>query len=69
VCPSTSVPSLGIIVLGSSRALYIPSPLPSEQEEMASVKVFRTTDFMNATRVMSCLDEVGVEYEVIEVDY
>ncbi|XP_066308931.1 probable glutathione S-transferase GSTF1 [Miscanthus floridulus] len=36
---------------------------------MALVKVFGTADFVNAARVMACLEEVGMEYEVVEVDY
>ncbi|XP_066308933.1 probable glutathione S-transferase GSTF1 [Miscanthus floridulus] len=41
----------------------------AEQAKMAPVKVFRTADFVNAARVMACLEEVGMEYEVVEVDY
>jgi glutathione S-transferase len=33
------------------------------------VTVFGTANFANAARVMACLEEVGVEYEVVEVDY
>jgi len=33
------------------------------------VKVFGSAVFANAARVMACLEEVGVEYEVVEVDY
>jgi glutathione S-transferase len=36
---------------------------------MAPLKVFRSAVFANAARVLACLDEVGVEYEVVEVDY
>ncbi|CAD6238442.1 unnamed protein product [Miscanthus lutarioriparius] len=36
---------------------------------MAPVKVFGSAVFANAARVMACLEEVGVEYEVVEVDY
>ncbi|CAO2192390.1 unnamed protein product [Urochloa humidicola] len=36
---------------------------------MAPVKVFGSAVFANAARVMACLEEVGVEYEVVELDY
>ena len=36
---------------------------------MAPVKVFGSAVFANAARVMACLEEVGVEYDVVEVDY
>ena len=36
---------------------------------MAPVKVFGSAVFTNAARVMACLEEVGLEYEVVEVDY
>ncbi|KAJ1284562.1 hypothetical protein BS78_03G214000 [Paspalum vaginatum] len=36
---------------------------------MAPVKVFGSAVFANAARVLACLEEVGVEYEVEEVDY
>ncbi|CAL4949909.1 unnamed protein product [Urochloa decumbens] len=36
---------------------------------MGPVKVFGSAVFANAARVMACLEEVGVEYEVVEVDY
>lgn len=36
---------------------------------MAPVKVFGSAVFANAARVMACLEEVGVDYEVIEVNY
>jgi hypothetical protein len=36
---------------------------------MAPVKVFGSAVFANAARVMACLEEVRVEYEVVEVDY
>uniref|UniRef100_A0A0A8ZS47 glutathione transferase n=1 Tax=Arundo donax TaxID=35708 RepID=A0A0A8ZS47_ARUDO len=36
---------------------------------MAPVKVFGSAVFANAARVLACLEEVGVEYEVAEVDY
>ena len=34
-----------------------------------AVKVFGSAVFANAARVLVCLDEVGAEYEVVEVDY
>ncbi|XP_062198809.1 probable glutathione S-transferase GSTF1 [Phragmites australis] len=36
---------------------------------MAPVKVFGSAVFANAARVLACLEEVGAEYEVVEVDY
>lgn len=36
---------------------------------MAPVTVFGTANFANAARVMACLEEVGVEYQIVEVDY
>jgi len=36
---------------------------------MPPVTVFGTANFANAARVMACLEEVGVEYDVVEVDY
>lgn len=36
---------------------------------MAPVKVFGSAVFANAARVMACLEEVGVEYEIVELDY
>ncbi|TVU20859.1 hypothetical protein EJB05_30459 [Eragrostis curvula] len=36
---------------------------------MAPVTVFGSAVFANAARVLVCLEEVGIEYEVVEVDY
>jgi len=33
------------------------------------VTVFGTANFANAARVMACLEKVGVEYDVVQVDY
>ncbi|KAL6615305.1 hypothetical protein ACP70R_037575 [Stipagrostis hirtigluma subsp. patula] len=36
---------------------------------MAPVTVFGSAVFANAARVLACLEEVGAEYQVVEVDY
>lgn len=37
--------------------------------KMSPVTVFGSAVFANAARVLACLEEVGAEYEVVEVDY
>ncbi|XP_044949181.1 probable glutathione S-transferase GSTF1 [Hordeum vulgare subsp. vulgare] len=36
---------------------------------MAAVKVFGSAAFTNVTRVLVCLEEVGAEYEIVQVDF
>ena len=36
---------------------------------MSPVKVFGSAAFTNVARVLVCLEEVGAEYEVVEVDF
>ncbi|KAE8797689.1 putative glutathione S-transferase GSTF1 [Hordeum vulgare] len=36
---------------------------------MAAVKVFGSAAFTNVARVLVCLEEVGAEYEIVQVDF
>lgn len=36
---------------------------------MAPVKVFGSAAFSNVARVLVCLEEVGAEYEIVDVDF
>ena len=36
---------------------------------MSPVKVFGSAAFTNVARVLVCLEEVGAEYEVVDVDF
>jgi glutathione S-transferase len=36
---------------------------------MAPVKVFGSAAFTNVARVLVCLEEVGAEYEVVDIDF
>jgi glutathione S-transferase len=36
---------------------------------MAPVKVFGSARFTNVARVLVCLEEVGVAYEVVDIDF
>jgi glutathione S-transferase len=36
---------------------------------MAPVKVFGSAAFTNVARVLVCLEEVGVDYEIVDIDF